>query len=191
MVETGPLIANINDLTTFLSIITAVCGSYLIFLIGFFVLDFIGWLDFPSDSSAHEKQYVKRNAVDESGFTIKHGNINSNIPRAKLMFPYQFEKKTEISADGNKIKEESATEKEAVGYVNKLFSEILDQEYDKKSLDSGKVVVSAEINNQEDSVIKVLPTNKISGNLSSFKPNRNNFKEKKINSSIKMEATVL
>lgn len=53
------------------------------------------------------------------------------------------------------IKEESATEKEAVGYVNKLFSEILDQEYDKKSLDSGKVVVSAEINNQEDSRIKV------------------------------------
>ena len=64
-------------------------------------MDFIGWLDFPSDSSAHEKQYVKRNAVDESGFTIKHGNINSIIPRAKLMFPNQFEKKTEISADGN------------------------------------------------------------------------------------------
>ena len=42
-----------------------------------------------------------------------------------------------------------------MGYVNKLFSEILDQEYDKKSLDSGKVVVSAEINNKEESLPKV------------------------------------
>lgn len=64
-------------------------------------MDFIGWLDFPSYSSAHEKQNIKRNAIEESGFTIKHGIINSMIPRAKLMFPNQFENKTENSAVDN------------------------------------------------------------------------------------------
>ena len=43
-----------------------------------------------------------------------------------------------------------------MGYVSELFNEILDQVDDTKIIDSGKVVVSAEINNQEDAFLKVI-----------------------------------
>lgn len=189
------MIANINDLTTFLSIITAVCGSYLILFIGFFFLDFIGWLDFSSDSFMRERQNIKRQITnEEAAFTLKNASFKSMLPRAKLMFPNQFEMKKETHVNDKDAKEISASEKEAVGYVNELFNEILDQVDDKNTIDSGKVVVSAEINNQEDTFLKssqLLPTIEISGKLSSFKPNQKNVKENKHNTSIKMEATVL
>merc|ERR1712168_253249 len=116
------------------------------------------------------------------------------LPRAKLMFPNQFEMKKETHVNDKDAKEISASEKEAVGYVNELFNEILDQVDDKNTIDSGKVVVSAEINNQEDTFLKslqLLPTDEISGKISSFKPNQKHVKENKHNTSIKMEATVL
>ena len=63
-------------------------------------MDFIGWLDFSSDSFMRERQKIKSQITnEEAAFTLKNVNFKSLLPRANLMFPDQFEMKKEIHVD--------------------------------------------------------------------------------------------